>query len=272
MKTIALTIAVLLLLAFVVLLTLRWREHARVAKIWTSLQATEAPEVVFAPEMLDGLPEVAQRYLRHTIAPGTALARRVELRMTGSIQPKPDGPWMPFEARQILTPGSGFVWQALAKQGFLSMRVTDSYAAGAGKMHVALFGLVPMVNVSNPDVSKSAAGRLLAEYIWVPSVLLPKNGAEWQAVDSTRARVTLTIDEVTTPIMLTIDATGRLQEVVFPRWNDAERDFVPFGVIMEEEGTFGGYTIPSKIRAGWGFGTEAYREFFRATVIQAQFK
>ena len=271
MKTIALVIIVLLVVTYTSLLVLRMLENARVNRLRKTLQVAQASKKVFSPEMIEGLPETAQRYVHHAIAPGTPLSRRVEITMTGEIQPKPGGAWMPFTAQQIITPGSGFVWQATARQGVLSMQVTDSYAAGVGKMRVALFGLIPMVSVSNPDVSKSAAGRLAGETVWLPVALLPINGAVWEGIDRTHARVTVSIDGMSTTVTLTIDEVGRVTEVVFPRWNDEKRAFVPFGVIMEKEATFDGYTIPVKIRAGWGFGTDTYREFFRATILQVRF-
>ena len=85
MKTFLLVVAVFVVFAVSLLAALRWREETRVRGIWNALQAVQAPEKAFAPEMLDGLPEVAQRYLCHAIAPGTPLARRVEITMTGSI-------------------------------------------------------------------------------------------------------------------------------------------------------------------------------------------
>ena len=45
----------------------------------------------------------------------------------------------------------------------------------------------------------------------------------------------------------------RYGNVGVPRWQH-----IPYGFSMEEEATFGGYTIPSKIRGGWWFGTERY--------------
>lgn len=44
---------------------------------------------------------------------------------------------------------------------------------------------------------------------------------------------------------------------------------------MEEESTFGGYTIPSKIRAGWYFKSDRFKEdgeFFRCTIDKAEFR
>lgn len=50
---------------------------------------------------------------------------------------------------------------------------------------------------------------------------------------------------------------------------------VPFGGLMEAEGTFQGLTIPTRVRVGWWFGTERFGregEFFRAEVTGAEFR
>ncbi|MFQ5584668.1 MAG: DUF6544 family protein, partial [Calditrichia bacterium] len=192
-----------LLLILMLLIALRLRENARIKRLREWLQVADASDNVFSPEMIKDLPETAQRYLQHAIAPGTLLASRVEIKMTGSIQPNPGGAWMPFEAQQILTPGRGFIWQAKAKMaGFLPVHVTDSYAGGEGRMQVSLLGFLPGVNASSPDVTKSAAGRLVGECVWLPAALLPRHGALWEELDSTHAQVTLSLDDLTTPLTL----------------------------------------------------------------------
>jgi hypothetical protein len=50
---------------------------------------------------------------------------------------------------------------------------------------------------------------------------------------------------------------------------------VDFGGILEEEGTFCGYTIPTRLRIGWYFGSERFEsegEFFRATIDDAIYR
>jgi hypothetical protein len=269
---ILLVIAGIIFLAIAVLGVLRIIDNSRVNRIWSSLQVSGEPDGVFSPEMVEGLPDVAQRYFLHTIQPGTQLARRVEIKMSGMLKPKKDATWMPLQATQILTPGRGFIWKAKAKAaGPVFMRVTDHYADGKGSMRVALLGLLPMVNASNPDIAKSGAGRLMGEYVWLPTALLPQYGAVWQEVDNLHAKVTLTVDDLTTTLTLTIDEQGRLKEVVFPRWEDDVKEFIPFGVVIEEEHKFGGYTIPSQLHGGWWYGSEKYGEFFRFTIEQAMF-
>jgi|SRR5215468_5240290 len=41
---------------------------------------------------------------------------------------------------------------------------------------------------------------------------------------------------------------------------------------VQEERSFGGYTIPSKVGVGWWIGTDRYFEFFRAQVEDAVFR
>jgi len=270
--TLTVALAVLVFLTVVAFWVLRLVDDSRMNRIWSSLQISGNPEALFSPEMVEGLPDLAQRYLLHAIQSGTPLARRVELKMSGSIKPKDDGPWMPLQATQILTPGRGFIWKAEAKAaGPVFMSVTDHYAAGEGRMRVALLGLFPMVNASNPDIARSAAGRLLGESCWLPAAFLPEYGAVWHEVDSLHAEVTLTVDDLTAPLTLTIDEEGRLKEVVLPRWKDDIKAFVPFGVAIGEEQAFGGYTIPSRVRGGWWYGGERYSEFVRFTIEQAVF-
>jgi len=71
---------------------------------------------------------------------------------------------------------------------------------------------------------------------------------------------------------------GRLKTFKLPRWGNpdgAEFRYVDFGGIVEAEGTFCGYTIPTRLRIGWYFGTERFAsegEFFRATIEDAIYR
>jgi hypothetical protein len=60
------------------------------------------------------------------------------------------------------------------------------------------------------------------------------------------------------------------------RWTNANPEqifrYQPFGATVEETGAFEGYTIPTRIDAGNGFGTGEYFPFFRARVTEAGFR
>ena len=47
------------------------------------------------------------------------------------------------------------------------------------------------------------------------------------------------------------------------------------GGLIEREETIGGYTIPTRVRVGWYFGTSRFEtdgEFFRVTIDTAEYK
>jgi hypothetical protein len=79
------------------------------------------------------------------------------------------------------------------------------------------------------------------------------------------------------PVTLTlgIDADGKLLESYALRWGDRTQDgswaYIPMGGKCYAERTFGGFTIPSRVEAGWWFGSEQYFEFFQGAIEQAEY-
>ncbi len=247
-------------------------DDQHVNRIWQALEYTGGPEV-FTEEMIAGLPHPVQRYLRHAIAPGTPLAASVELTMSGTIKLGADR--QPFTARQILTPGQGFVWRARAQMGPAFFQGADYYADGEGRMRFALLGLLPLIQAIGPDTTRSALGRLMGESVMVAACLLPRSGVQWAALDNEHIQATMTVAGETTTLTLTIDSAGQLHEVVLPRWNVAEHAYVPFGVAFSGQHMSGGYTIPAQMQAGWWYGTERYQQegaSFHATLETARFR
>lgn len=209
----------------------------------------------FDPAMVAGLPEPAQRYFLHAIAPGTPLARHAVLRMHGTIRLRDDAEPVPMQAEQVLAPPHGFIWKARVGKGAMRIHGYDSYVGGRGRLHWRLWGVIPVVNQAGADTDRSAAGRLGGEAALVPSALLPANGALWEAVDDDAARVTLDVHGETVTFIIAVDHTGRLTRVVIRRWNgdpaNGDIGYIPFIVEFGGESTVGGYTIPTQIVAGW---------------------
>jgi len=218
------------------------------------------------------LPEAARRYLEHAIAPGAPLASAVRLRMQGEIKL---GRWRRFQAEQVLHAGRGFVWQATVSFfGIPLVRGFDRLLDGAGEMRWKLLGIVPVMTASGADVTRSAVGRLEAESLWLPSALV-RPDVQWTARDARHVAATFpgadTVD-------FAIDERGRLESISLQRWGNpgggAFRS-VKFGGVIEEERAFDRYTVPTRVRVGWYFGSprfDAEGEFFRATIEHATFR
>jgi hypothetical protein len=236
--------------------------------------SVKASEVRFDPAQVAALPEPARRYLQHAIAPGTLLASAVRLRMHGEIKLKR---WYAFSAEQVICWSRGFIWQAATRMGVLSIRGSDRYVDGYGAMRWRLFGLVPFITASGPDITRSAAGRVNLECAWLPSVLCGKD-ISWSASDSSHIRASFKAHGEMADVSFGIDETGAPKTLSAPRWGNAEGaacQYATFGGFAENEATFGGYTVPTSYRVGWHFGTDRFEregEFFRTSIDSADYK
>ncbi|PMB48904.1 hypothetical protein CEN41_00285 [Fischerella thermalis CCMEE 5330] len=272
---ILLSIAVLLAIAFLILVVIRIKNDNEVSKIWQEL-ADLPTENVFTEDMVAGLPNPVQRYFLHAITPGTPLASSVTLEMSGSFRLGEDKPSVPMQAKQRISLLKGFVWQATVGRGLSQFVGADYYIKGTGRVRFSLWGLVPLVNAHTHNIARSSLGRLAGEFVWLPSALLPQQGVIWQAIDERTVQASFVIDDEPVTLTLIVDADGKVLQLSLPRWGDKTEDgswdYIPFGVEFQAEQQFGGFTIPSQMNAGWWFGTERYLEFFRATIAKAEFQ
>ncbi len=143
-----------------------------------------------------------------------------------------------------------------------------------GRTNFSFWGLIPLVDAQSKDVDRSAAGRLGAEYVWLPSALLPYNGVTWKAVTQDTIQANFIIYDEPICLTLTIDSEGKLLEISLPRWGNANTEknwrYSTFMANVLEETTFDGYTVPAKVSAGW-FDNNQYWIFFLSTLEQAKF-
>ena len=219
----------------------------------------------FSEAELEGLPDPVRRYFEAAVVQGTPLATSAHLRMVGSI--KLGERWAPFRARQIEAPHHGFAWSARA--GLIVG--SDRYADGHGAMNWRVLGLVRVMHADGPDISRSAAGRVGAEAVWVPTALLPRFGVT-SATDPHHVTASYRLDEVDIELHYTLGDDARVRSVVFDRWGDPDNTGTwgkhSFGFEVTGHSTFEGVTIPSSGRAGWFYGTDRWveGEFFRSEI------
>lgn len=185
--------------------------------------------------------------------------------------------WVPFEAQQVIHASRGMIWSATARMNGLPVRGSDRLIDGQGSMRWRLFGILPVLTASGPEITRSAAGRLQAEFVWLPSILAQAD-VSWAAPDNARAQATLEVAGHTESVALDLDHDGRLMSVSLPRWGNPDGGAfrsIPFGAISEQEGSFEGYTIPTRLRVGWYYGNDQFEsegEFFRCTIDEAIYR
>jgi hypothetical protein len=215
--------------------------------------------------------EPVRRYFHAAIVPGTPLARAARLRTRGSI--KFGRRWVPFQAEELLAPLHGYYWAAKVAGGLL--RGNDAYVDGDASMLWKVFGLVPVIRTSGPDVARSAMGRAVAEGIWLPTALLPRYGVVWRAEDDDHLVADVPISGERVTLHVTIDSAGHLRSAHLDRWNDPDGTgtfgWVPFGVEATTSRTFScGITIPADGSGGWFHGTDRWHEgeFMRYSIAE----
>jgi hypothetical protein len=223
----------------------------------------------FDPAELAGLPDPVIRYFTAAIAPGTPLVRAARIEMRGRIK---IGRWLPFTATEVLDPRRGFAWRARVA-GRLVVG-SDRYLDRAGAMRWRLFGLLPLVSASGPDLTRSAAGRAAGEGMWLPTAMLPRYGVEWSASSDHAVAARLTVDDTAAEIRYTLGPDGHVESTVFDRWGDPDRSrtwaWHRCGGEITAYRTFGGLTVPAAGRVGWHYGTNRWPEgeFFRYEITR----
>lgn len=239
----------------------------------TELWASTTPSrQTFDPNGLADLPEAAQRYLRRAIAPGSPLGTAVRLRMHGEIKLKR---WLPFTAEEVIHGERGFIWTANVRSSrMLAIRGYDRFVDGQGAMRWNVLKMIPVMRASGPDITRSAAGRFAVELIWLPFALA-RSGVSWSGGGPNEGVARVSVGPEDIELHLHVDAAGELQRVQLSRWGDPDRAgyrHARFGAIVEERRAFSGFTIPTRMRVGWHFGTERFEsegEFFRVTIDDA---
>ena len=246
------------------------KETLSLDDLWDSVQPATR---VFDPAQVSGLPEGVRLYLEHAIAAGTPLASAVRLRMHGEIKLKR---WHSFTAEQVILWNRGMIWQAAVRMFGMPLRGGDFFLNGNGAMRWKLLGILPAVNAAGPDISRSAADRINIESIWLPSVLCGE-GVSWSATGK-HLHARFSAHGESAEIDYIVNTEGRIEKVSMKRWGNPDGGpfhYSPFGALVEEEDTFGGYTIPVHMRVGWSFGTNDFEqegEFFRVRIDDAIYR
>ncbi|PSN10186.1 hypothetical protein C7271_26395, partial [filamentous cyanobacterium CCP5] len=148
---------------------------------------------------------------------------------------------------------------------------------GIGAMQWKLLGLFPVMTGTGADITRSAVGRFHAELMLFPSAFC-LGDVVWSSTEAPPLPASFIAQGEQAELDLTIDQTGQLKAAKLARWGNpdgAAHRYVDFGAIVEAEGTFCGYTIPTQLRVGWYFGTERFEsegEFFRATIDEAIYR
>jgi hypothetical protein len=205
-------------------------------------------------EMLQELPEPAQRYLNYTGVVGKPWVDTVFLRQTGRFRMAADRPWMPMAAEQWYTTNPpGFLWKAGFKIGGLPLlSARDEYRSGQSHMVGKLAGLFTLFDVRGEKLDQGAMLRYLSEMIWFPTAFLGEN-ITWEARDEHTAQVTFTDQGKSVSGLMHFDDAGKFINFSTERYREVDGDFSldPWSTPTEAYGVLAGLNLPVTGKAVW---------------------
>jgi hypothetical protein len=204
-------------------------------------------------------PPPVSRYLRAVIGTGVPPSASATLRQRGEFLVSPgSGRWRPFTAVEHFTAQPpGFVWDAaIGLAPGLSILVRDGFVAGEGSVAASLLGLVHLAGAAGtPALAVAALQRYLAEAVWLPAALLPRDGLVWSALDPASARATLTAGSVTASVDFHFGDDGLVDRIFVP---DRPRDVgggrtvpTPWQGHFRRYAWSGGYRLPLAGEVEW---------------------
>jgi hypothetical protein len=259
--------------AAVTIAVVRWNVEAagRVARLRVPRDAGARP---YSRDDLAGLPAPVRRYLEFALTPGQPIVRNTRLRQVGEFAMQPDS-WKPFTAVQDFSAAPpGFLWDARIRMTpAIPVFVRDGYCAGEGAMYGALSALVPVVNEhGTPFMASGELLRYLAEAVFFPTALLPRDGISWNPIDENTAQVTLVDADTTVSCDVNFGELGQIVGISAMRGGAPNRKFE----LTRWVGHFGDYRrvdgmmIPTWGEVEWVL-PEGPRPYFRARIVDVQY-
>jgi hypothetical protein len=206
-------------------------------------------------EWPNDLPDCVRRYFTFALGDTAVPPRRALIRSRGTFAVRPDA-WAPFRATQLIcTLPPQFRWDARIRlMGMLPVRVRDSYAHGEGAMRATIARVIPILDQhGSPELAAGALQRFLAEAVWLPTALLPREGISWSAIDDRHARVTITDERTTVSLDVEFGARGEIETVAALRHRAVKGAFelTPWRGVHREYRDVDGVLIPTSGEVAW---------------------
>ena len=225
----------------------------------------------------EDLPAPVARYFRFALKEGQPIIRTARLRHAGEFNL--NDKWIAFESEQHFSGNPpAFVWDAKMRMNpLMSVRVRDGYKDGRGAMLAKIYGLFTVMSAPGERDEKLAAGalqRFLAESVWLPTALLPREKLQWSPIDDNRAKATLTDAGVAVSLEFEFNDEGEIAGVFSPaRFREAGGEYKPFPWTgrFRNYREMSGMMIPTEGEVEWQM-PEGRQPYWRGRVVEAEYE
>ncbi len=252
---------------------LAWHD-VTAARVRSMATLVTPANVAIDRKTLASAPAPVARYLSRALADGQTQVTSARFEQTGAF--RVGGAWYPFRATQEFSvEPAGFVWDAhIAMSRLMPVLVRDSYVRGAGSMRGEVLAVYPLVNQSNrAELDAGALQRFLAESVWFPSALLPRENLSWEPIDDHRARATLTDRQTAVSLEFRFNGDDDVVEIFAPdRYAETNGRYEPKPWIVRcsAHELHAGMRIPVECEVAWVEGTTPV-PYWRGRITEARY-
>lgn len=201
------------------------------------------------------LPGIVQKWLEVSGVSASNEVVSVRLRQRGKMKLKPEGKWWPFKAVQYFdVKNPAFIWiTRVDPMAFLYLVGRDLLKQARGEMLIKLYSVIPVANEKdNLQVNTAALQRYLAEICWFPQAAL-EYYIEWEGVDETSARATLSSGNIEVSGLFKFSENGELMSFETKRFYGGKKEAEEYLWQIEvlETNSFSGVKVPWHCSVSW---------------------
>lgn len=227
----------------------------------SALASAEAAPVVTDAEIAN-LPPLVQTYLRRVGVVGRPHVRNVHVRFRADMRGSPDAGWMHCTAEQysVFQPMQRYFFMKAWKLG-VPVDVLHRYAGNAATMQARIAGLVPIIDMSGPEMTKSETVTVLNDMCVLAPGALVDAPVSWVTLDERRVRAVFTNAGHRVAATLTFNAEGDLVDFLSEDRSMAEGGGMrrlPWTTPLSEYCDFGCARLASHGDACWTDGKRTW--------------
>jgi len=187
-----------------------------------------------------------------------------------------DSSWKPLEATQyVTTDPPGFVWDAsIAVAPLFPARVVDAYEDGRGSLEATLLSTVSVADADHsPELDRGELMRYLAEAVWYPTALLPRNGVTWEPIHDRAARATIEDSGTTASLTFYFGSDDLVTRVVGERprlQDDGSYERTRWTGHWDDYGERDGFVVPTSGEVAWNLADRTLT-YWRADLTRIEY-
>ena len=218
------------------------------------LQQTPSDVKLITESDLQHLPQPVQQYLRYSGVVGTPYLHNMYVKFNGEMRSRGKD-WFSFTSEQYNffdKPSRLFFMKG--KMFGLTVPGYHRYENQKALMHIKLFGLIDVVNIEGPELTKGETVTVLNDMcLMAPASLLSKQIA-WEAIDSLKSKIIFTNGAMKVSAVLYFNEKGQLIDFISnDRYETNTNQWLPFSTPVSDYQPINGMNLIAYGEAVWHY-------------------